>query len=237
MRAILLAGGLGTRLKPYTTLVPKPLVPIGGEVSIIEVVIRQLVRRGFTHVTIAVNHLAELIMAFLGDGSRWGVRVDYSVESEPLGTIGPLTLVPDLPEHFLVMNGDILTDFDYASFLRGHEARANAVSVASFQRDTKIDFGVLEYDADGRLTAFREKPVLRFDVSMGIYALSRRVVAGLPKGKKYGFDDLMLDSLRAGENVHIVPFEGLWLDVGRPDDYDTVNETYAELKPRLGLGT
>lgn len=237
MRAILLAGGLGTRLKPYTTLVPKPLVPIGGEVSIIEIVIRQLVRRGFTHVTIAVNHLAELIMAFLGDGSRWGVKVDYSVESEPLGTIGPLTLVPDLPEHFLVMNGDILTDFDYASFLRGHEARGNAVSVASFQRDTKIDFGVLEYDAEGRLTAFREKPVLRFDVSMGIYALSRLVIEGLPKGKKYGFDDLMLDSLRDGQTVHILPFQGLWLDVGRPDDYDTVNETYAELKPRLGLGT
>lgn len=236
MRAILLAGGLGTRLKPYTTLVPKPLVPIGGEVSIIEIVIRQLVRRGFTHVTIAVNHLAELIMAFLGDGSRWGVKVDYSVESEPLGTIGPLTLVPDLPEHFLVMNGDILTDFDYASFLRGHEARSNAVSVASFQRDTKIDFGVFEYDAEGRLTAFREKPVLRFDVSMGIYALSRRVIEGLPKGKKYGFDDLMLDSLRDGASVHIVPFQGLWLDVGRPDDYDTVNETYAELKPRLGIG-
>ena len=111
------------------------------------------------------------------------------------------------------------------------------MSVASFQRDTKIDFGVLEYDAEGRLTAFREKPVLRFDVSMGIYALSRLVIEGLPKGKKYGFDDLMLDSLRDGQTVHILPFQGLWLDVGRPDDYDTVNETYAELKPRLGLGT
>lgn len=235
MRAILLAGGLGTRLKPYTTLVPKPLVPIGGEVSILEIVIRQLVRDGFTHATIALGHLADLMMAFLGDGSRWGIKIDFATEREPLGTIGPLTLIPDLPEHFLVMNGDVLTDFDYGAFYRAHVARGNTVSVASFKRDTKIDFGVLRYDGEGKLTHFEEKPVYDFDVSMGIYCISRRAIETLPRGKKYGFDQLMVDGLAAGSDIRIAPYDGLWLDIGRPDDYDYVNENYATLKPKLRL--
>lgn len=236
MRAILLAGGLGTRLKPYTTLIPKPLVPIGGEVSILEIVIRQLVRDGFTHATIAISHLAELMMAFLGDGSRWGIAIDYVTEPEPLGTIGPLTRIPDLPEHFLVMNGDVLTDFDYGAFYRAHVARGNAVSVASFKRDSKIDFGVLRYDDEtGKLTHFEEKPVYHFDVSMGVYCIARSTIEALPRGKKYGFDELMIDGLKAGADIRIQPFGGLWLDIGRPDDYDYVNENYATLKPKLGL--
>jgi NDP-sugar pyrophosphorylase family protein len=235
VRAILLAGGMGTRLKPYTTLVPKPLVPIGGEFSIIEVVIRQLKRQGFERVTIAVNHLSQLIMAFIGDGSRWGMQVDYSTETEPLGTIGPLTLIPDLPESFLVMNGDVLTDFDFGTFYKDHVARGNPVSVAAFKRDSKIDFGVLRYDETGRLTAFQEKPVYHFDVSMGIYCISRKTIESLPRGKKYGFDDLMLDGLKTGSDIRIHPFGGFWLDIGRPDDYDFVNENYATIKPKLGI--
>jgi NDP-sugar pyrophosphorylase family protein len=235
VRAILLAGGMGTRLKPYTTFIPKPLVPIGGEYSIIEVVIRQLKRHGFTHITIAVNHLAELIKAFLGDGSRFGLTIDYSLETSPLGTIGPLTLIPDLPDTFLVMNGDVLTDLDFGAFYRDHQARNNVVSVAAFKRDAKIDFGVLRYDEAGRLTEFQEKPVFHFDVSMGIYCIQRSVIDALPKGQKYGFDDLMLDGLRSKADIRIHPFGGFWLDIGRPEDYDHVNENYASIKAKLGF--
>jgi NDP-sugar pyrophosphorylase family protein len=236
MRAILLAGGKGTRLKPYTTLIPKPLVPIGGEFSILEIVLQQLKRRGFTHATIAVNHLAQLVMAYIGDGSKWGLKVDFSLETEPLGTIGPLTLLEGLPETFLVMNGDVLTDLDYGAFLQDHGRSGCGVTVSSFQRDAKIDFGVLETDASGRLTGFREKPVEHFQVSMGVYAFRRSVIEALPKGKPYGFDHLMLDSLKVGREVRIRPHKGFWLDVGRPEDYEYIDEHYAELKKTLGLG-
>jgi len=235
MRAILLAGGKGTRLRPYTTLVPKPLVPIGGETSILEIVIGQLKRRGFTHLTLAVSHLAHLIESYIGDGSRWDLTIDYSLEPEPLGTIGPLTLLKDLPEDFLVMNGDILTDLDYGAFLRDHTQRRHSVSVSAFKRTSAIDFGVLEYDPQGRLTAFKEKPRYHFDVSMGIYGMSRSVIEALPPGKPYGFDQLMVDGLRNGLDIRVKPFDGFWLDVGRPEDYEYANDHYPDLKKRLGI--
>ncbi|HXF28594.1 MAG TPA: nucleotidyltransferase family protein, partial [Chlamydiales bacterium] len=164
MRAILLAGGKGTRLKPYTTLIPKPLVPLGGEMAILEVVIKQLKKYGFTHITLAINHLANLIRAYIGDGSKWDMHIDYSLEEEPLGTIGPITLIQDLPENFLVMNGDILSDLDYRQFLLDHVERKSLVSVSTCNRESKIDFGVIKHDADGYLTEFQEKPVFSFDV-------------------------------------------------------------------------
>ncbi|MBC7202271.1 MAG: nucleotidyltransferase family protein, partial [Pusillimonas sp.] len=151
MRAVILAGGKGTRLRPYTTLIPKPLVPLGGKYSILEVVINQLKDCGFNHITLAVNHLSNLIMAYFGDGSKHGIRIDYSVEETELSTIGPLTLIDDLPEDILVMNGDILCNLDYGQFLKQHINKGYKVSVSSFKRDTKIDFGVLKYDSKGCL--------------------------------------------------------------------------------------
>ena len=145
MRAIILAGGKGTRLKPYTITLPKPLVPVGGELPILEIVIRQLKRAGFDHITIAVNHMAELVMAFFGDGSRWKTRIDYSIEESPLSTIGPLTLIRDLPPNFLVMNGDILCDLDYSDFYQHHVERQNDLTVSVYKRKTTIDFGVITY--------------------------------------------------------------------------------------------
>jgi len=219
MRAVILAGGKGTRLQPFTTLIPKPLVPLGGRYSILEIVLMQLARAGFSHVTLAVNHLSNLIMAYFGDGSQWGIKLDYSLENEPLSTIAPLTLIKDLPENFLVMNGDILCDLDYLAFFREHIMRGNDVTVSAYRREVKIDFGVLEYDQNQRLVGFREKPTYTFDVSMGIYCLSRTIIDRLPFGKPYGFDNLMLDSMTNGNKVHIQPFAGYWLDIGRPDDY------------------
>ncbi|MFP5391354.1 MAG: NDP-sugar synthase [Gammaproteobacteria bacterium] len=235
MRAIILAGGKGTRLRPYTTLIPKPLVPLGGKYSILEIILMQLKRDGFTHVTLAVNHLSHLIMAYFGDGSRLGLKLDYSLEEGELSTIGPLTLIDDLPENFLVMNGDILCDLDYRAFFETHVQAESQISVSAFQRQVKIDFGVLRYDDNGRLTAFQEKPSYDFDVSMGIYCISRKVIEALPRGKAYGFDNLMIDGLKAERRIDIRPFKGYWLDIGRPDDYETADENFAELAVKLGI--
>src|SRR4051812_5817617 len=235
MRAIILAGGKGTRLRPYTTLIPKPLVPLGGKYSILEIVIMQLARVGFDRITLAVNHLSQLIMAYFGDGSRLGVKLDYSLEENELSTIGPLTLIDDLPEDFLVMNGDILCDLDYRSFLQSHIEQKRSISVAAFHRQLKVDFGVLQYDQSGLLTGFQEKPLLDLDVSMGIYSINRSVIKALPKGEAYGFDTLMVDSLSSGENVKIYPFSGFWLDIGRPDDYKYADENFSLLSSKLGI--
>ena len=235
MRAVILAGGKGTRLLPYTTLIPKPLVPLGGKYAILEVVVMQLAQCGFTHITMAVNHLSNLIMAYFGDGSRWGIHIDYSCEDRALSTIGPLTLIRDLPDDFLVMNGDILCDLDYGGFLRQHVQGGQSVSVSAYRRTVPIDFGVLEFDGEGRLADFREKPVFSFDVSMGIYCMNRRVIQALPKGEPYGFDRLMRDSLSCDQNVAICPFSGFWLDIGRADDYESANANFSSLAEKLGL--
>lgn len=235
MRAVILAGGKGTRLRPYTTLIPKPLVPLGGKYSILEIIIMQLKRSGFTHITLAVNHLSQLIMAYFGDGSRLGVKLDYSLEDGELSTIGPLTLIKDLPENFLVMNGDILCDLNYRKFFESHVDSRSQISVSSYRRQVKIDFGVLRHDANGRLTEFQEKPSFDFDVSMGIYCINRSVIGGLATGVKYGFDNLMMDGLKNHQGIDIRPFDGYWLDIGRPDDYEFADENFDELSAKLGI--
>ena len=234
MRAVILAGGKGTRLRPYTTLIPKPLVPLGGKYSILEIIILQLKRSGFTHITLAVNHLSQLIMAYFGDGARLGVKLDYSLEEGELSTIGPLTLINDLPDDFLVMNGDILCDLDYRKFFDAHVDAGSKISVSSYRREVKIDFGVLRH-TDGRLVEFQEKPSYHFDVSMGIYCINRSVIESLPKGAKYGFDNLMLDGLKNSQGIDIRPFGGYWLDIGRPDDYEYADENFQELSSKLGI--
>lgn len=235
MRAIILAGGKGTRLRPYTTLIPKPLVPLGGKYSILEIIIMQLAKSGFTHITLAVNHLSHLIMSYFGDGSRLGIKIDYSLEEGELSTIGPLTLIDDLPENFLVMNGDILCDLDYKEFLNTHIDSSSRVSVSAYRRQVNIDFGVLHYDDSGHLTEFQEKPSYDFDVSMGIYCINRSVIEALPTGIKYGFDNLMIDGLQNKQNIDICPFSGFWLDIGRPDDYEYADENFTELSAKLGI--
>lgn len=235
MRAIILAGGKGTRLRPYTTLIPKPLVPLGGKYSILEIIIMQLREAGFLHITLAVNHLSHLIMTYFGDGSRLGVQIDYSFEDSELSTIGPLTLIKNLPESFLVMNGDILCDLDYRAFFDAHIANSSQISVSAFRRKVKIDFGVLNYDEKGRLESFVEKPEYNFDVSMGIYCINRSVIDELGAGIKYGFDNLMIDSLASGRAVDIRSFSGYWLDIGRPDDYEYADANFNDLANRLGI--
>jgi len=233
MRAIILAGGKGTRLRPYTTTIPKPLVPVG-DMSIMEIVIRQLKLSGFDHITVAVNHQANLIRAFFEDGKRWGISIDYSMEDKPLSTMGPLQLIDDLPDYFLVMNGDILTDINYAGFYEAHIESGAIGTIATYQRDVKIDFGVLQYEGvQHRINGFVEKPVEHFNVSMGITMLSREIMRYIPAGIPFGFDDLMLKLIAEQQDVRAYPFNGYWLDIGRPDDYDRANQEYESIIQRL----
>ncbi len=237
MHAIIMAGGKGTRLKPYTTLIPKPLVPIGNERAILEIILMQLIKHKINRVTLCVNHLANLIMAYFGDGSRWGVKIDYSIEETPLSTIGPLTLIDNLEENFIVMNGDVLCDIDFSAFYNKHVDEKRDVTVAVAKRETKVDFGVITYNADNKITDFYEKPVSLINVSMGIYCINKKVILNLERGVKFGFDDLMYQGVRENLGFSVFPFDGFWLDIGRPEDYDFCNENYESLKYRLGLGT
>ena len=231
-RAVILAGGKGTRLRPYTVVLPKPLMPIG-EYPILEVVIRQLARAGFDRATMAVNHQAELIKAFFGVGSKWGIQIDYSLEDQPLGTMGPLKRIDDLPEHFLVMNGDVLTDLDFEAFYAEHAAADRLFTISSYRRDQKVDYGVLITSERGILDGFHEKPVTSYEVSMGIYMVSRAILTHVPEHRPYGFDDLMRDLLTARQTVHVQKFDGYWLDIGRADDYQQAIDEFAVMKQRF----
>lgn len=228
-RAVILAGGRGTRLRPYTVAIPKPLVPVGNY-PILEIIIRQLSRDGFRHITLAVNHQAEIIRAFFGDGSKWNVEIDYSLEDKPLSTMGPLRLIPDLPENFLVMNGDILTDLSFRNLASYHISEGNMFTISSHRRDERVDYGGPDVDEDGRLSGFREKPLNCYQVSMGIYMINRNVLDLIPRDVFYGFDDLMRDLLAANTPPSVCIHDGTWLDIGRPDDYAIAVEQFENLE-------
>ncbi|MCX5401217.1 sugar phosphate nucleotidyltransferase [Streptomyces sp. NBC_00102] len=236
MHVVILAGGKGVRLRPYTTALPKPLVPIGDQHTILEIVLRQLATAGFTSCTLAIGHLGEIIRAYVGDGSQWGLRIDYATEENPLGTMGPLLNLRDrLPESFLVMNGDVLTDLDYAEVLSTHRSAGAPLTIATYARKVHIDFGVLTTD-DSRVVAFTEKPSMDYRVSMGVYGLSRSTLDSYTAGLPLGFDELVLDLLKAGNPPHAYEFDGYWLDIGRPDDYDRANAEFTTRKSLLLKG-
>jgi NDP-sugar pyrophosphorylase family protein len=233
MHAVIMAGGKGVRLRPYTTALPKPLVPIGDRHTILEIVLLQLASCGFTSATLAINHLGRLIRAFAGDGSRWGMDLDYVEEDVPLSTVGPLFRIKDrLPEQFLVMNGDVLTDLDYGQLLRSHAISAAPLTVATARRTTKIEFGVLEV-RDEKIMGFTEKPTFSYRVSMGVYGMSRETIEPYPDGLAFGFDQLVLDLLDQNRPPATYDFDGFWLDIGRPEDYDEANRCFASLRPLL----
>lgn len=231
-RAVILAGGTGTRLRPYTVVLPKPLMPIG-EYPILEVIIRQLALYGFDHITLAVNHQANIIKAFFGDGSAWGVQIDYSLENRRLSTIAPLCLISDLPDVFLLLNGDVLTDLNLDRFYRSHAEEQRLFTIAAHRRMHSVDYGVLEIDSSSRLTGFREKPQVAYLVSMGIYMVSKSVLDLVPASQPYGFDNLMTDLLARGSKINVDPYDGYWLDIGRPDDYIKAIEEFEERKAAL----
>lgn len=226
MRAFLLAGGLGNRLKPFTIVIPKPLVPVG-QYSIVEILARQLAAHGFDRITISVGHLGPLIEAFCGNGERWNIRIDYVREDQPLGTAGCLSLIDDFDEdRILVLNGDILTNADFGAAFKAHDP-ADGATIFANQRTVPVEFGVLEKDDDGYLTAYIEKPTLSYSVSMGIYVISSSVIPEfVPPRVRLDMPDLMRSLVTAGRGVRVFPNDAYWLDLGRMDDLSAATERF-----------
>ena len=232
MRAVILAGGRGSRLAPYTTVLPKPLMPLGDR-AILDVVVRQLERAGFDHLTIAVGHLAHLIVAVFGDGASHGVTIDYHREREPRGTAGPLSTIEGLDEPFLMLNGDVLTTLDFGALMAHHREAGNALTIATHRREVKIDYGVLHTDSNHRLVGYDEKPTLGYEVSMGVYALDPRAVSYVPRDVAFDLPDLVQALLAAGDPVGALPYDGYWLDIGRHDDYEQAIAEFDGLRSQL----
>jgi NDP-sugar pyrophosphorylase family protein len=233
MMAVVLAGGKGTRLMPYTAVFPKPLMPLG-DMPVLEILLRQLADAGVTEVVLAVNHLHHLIRAFCGDGRAFGLRIEYCLEEKPLGTAGPLALMLDsLDDNFIVCNGDLLTNFDIGAMVRRHHQMANAASMAVFERKISIPFGLIEPDSEMRMKAYREKPVLTHLVSMGLYVLNRQAIAPhLEPNVFFDMPDLMKALMESGQTVDCVRQDCVWLDIGQPADYaeaQALFETRCEL--------
>ena len=237
MKAVILAGGKGTRLKPYTTVFPKPLMPIGDK-PILEIVVRQLKSHGFDEIIMAVGHLAELIMTFFDDGSKFGVEIDYSRENKPLGTAGGLGLIKnELNETFLMMNGDVLTTLDFSDLVNYHKRNGAIATIALNKRDVYIDFGVVEIDDNNSIVGYTEKPKIDYLVSMGVYVFDPKVLGYIRENEYLDFPNLIKKLVSNGETVKGYVYDGYWLDIGRPNDYEKANREANELYDKFVLDT
>src|SRR3954454_10553850 len=223
MKAVIQCGGKGTRLRPYTMILPKPLMPVGSR-PVLELLLKWLRRNDAREIYITTGYLGHLIQSFCGDGHQWDTRITYTEESEPLGTIGPLSLLRDqLDETFLVLNGDVLTDLSLGGLGTYHQQHGGLVTVATTTRKSKMDFGIIEH-GDGRITQFREKPVYSHLVSMGIYCMEPKVLDYIPQGVPFGFDDLILCLLSRGLPAFTFGHNGMWMDIGRVEDFQSAQE-------------
>ena len=241
MDVVILAGGKGTRLRPYTHAFPKALVPIG-EMPVLELIIRQLKHYGLTRITLAVGHLAELIKAYFGDGSKWGVELTYLLEETPLGTAGPLRTIAHsqtgLSEHFIVMNADVVCDLNFKALLEqqieNYQQTDSVATLALQQRTTQIEFGVVDFDTNSHtVQTFREKPTFTHHVSMGVNAFHRSVINVIPEGQLFGLDHLMRALQNNQKGIQAFPFEGYWLDIGRHGDYEAAMNEFDTMRARL----
>ena len=232
MRAVVLAGGKGTRLQPYTTILPKPLMPIG-DMPILEVLLRQMKRAGINHVVLTVGHLASLLQAYFGNGAQWDLEITYSHEKEPLGTAGPISLVQGLDKTFLVTNGDVLTTLDIKKLIAFHKNKGGIATIAAHRRKVKIDLGVIQWDGDEQVSGYIEKPTTDYTVSMGVYVFEPRILDYIPVGQYLDFPDLILKLIASGEKVSGYVFDGYWMDLGRPDDYIQANQDFNNMKEQF----
>lgn len=234
MQAVILAGGRGRRLLPFTDRCPKPLVPLG-ETPILDTILRQLKHFGFTHVTLAVGHKAEMIQRYVRDGERYGLDVSYTFEAEPLGTAGPLALVEELDTRFLVMNGDLITSLDYRDLFAFHQQQGAVATIGTCPKMFQIDLGIVQADERAQITDYIEKPSYTFQVSMGIYVFEAEVLNYIEPNKYFDFPDLVKRLLAAGERVVSYPFDGYWMDIGNHSDYEKALEEYHSVKGSLHL--
>jgi NDP-sugar pyrophosphorylase family protein len=220
MRAVILAGGKGSRLRPFTLVLPKPLVPVGDR-PILQLILDQLARDGYGSVDLCVGHLGRLIETYFSDAHNVpdGMRLTYHWEDEPLGTAGALRALGDPGEPFLVMNGDILTDLDFGDLMAFHRSSGAALSIATYRKNHQVSLGVIETREDGSVGDYIEKPTMQYEVSMGIYVYSPRVLEHIPPGY-FDFPDVVKALIAAGERVMTYPFSGTWFDIGTPGDYD-----------------
>jgi len=228
MQAVILAGGKGTRLRPYTTVIPKPLMPVG-DMPILEIILRQLRSAGVRQVILACGYMGQMFQAFFQDGRRFGLHIDYSFEDKALGTAGPLALAFDrLEENFLVMNGDLLTTLDYRALFDGHVQNGAAATISICTREVKVDFGVIEVTPEQTLGRYVEKPVYTFEVSMGANVFNAAKIRPFVKPGEYLDIPALMTKLRdAGESVRCHRAPCYWLDIGRGEDYETANEVFA----------
>ncbi len=229
MRAVILAGGRGTRLAPYTTVIPKPLMPLGDR-PILDLVLHQLAADGFTRATLTLGYMADYFKVFLAQRPKLRdlIEIDFIEETKPTGTAGSLAMVPDLDEPFLVMNGDIFTDLNYGDLFRYHCEQDASLTIAAHQKEVRIDLGVLEIADDGRLTDYIEKPTKNYSVSMGIYVYRPDVLEMIPKGEYLDFPTLALNLKNAGRKVLAWKTDATWLDLGRPEDLQEATELFVE---------
>lgn len=234
MRAVILAGGKGTRLMPYTKVFPKPLVPVG-EKPILDTILRQLKHFGFTQTTLAVGYMAEMIQAYVHNGERYGINIEYVNEDEPLGTAGPLAQVTGLEESFLVMNGDVITNLDYGDLLKFHKREKAVATIGSYEKSFQIELGIIQSDQNHVISDYIEKPVHTFRVSMGIYVFEPTVLNYIEPQKYLDFPDLVRHLLNDGHKVVSYPFKGYWLDIGNHADYEKAIDQYNEIQGELNL--
>jgi NDP-mannose synthase len=232
MKAVVLAGGKGTRLAPYTKILPKPLMPIG-DMPILEVLLHQMKAAGVDEVVLTVGHLSELLRAFFQDGSQLGMRISYSYEKIPLGTAGPVALIEGLDDTFLVTNGDVLTTLNFRDLIRFHREEKAIATIAAHKRQQKIDLGVIESDGNSRITGYIEKPSTEYLVSMGVYVFEPRILDYIPVGEYLDFPNLVTKLISAGEKVVGYKFDGYWQDLGRPDDYESAAQDFEKMRSQF----
>jgi len=233
MKAIILAGGRGTRLAPYTTVFPKPLMPVDG-MPILEVIVKQLAHFHIEELIFTVSQESEpLLSAYFGNGSRYGVDISYSREEKPLGTAGPLSLISDLPETFLVMNGDVLTSLNYQKLIEYHRRHRGMVTIAMNQKRIQLELGVMELGQGHRLTQYIEKPTLSYSVSMGVYIFEKKVLKWVPSRGYLDFPELIQKLLRKGEKIFCYPSNDFWLDIGRHEDYGEAQRMFQKMRKKL----
>ncbi|MBV8733064.1 MAG: NTP transferase domain-containing protein [Acidobacteriia bacterium] len=232
MMAVILAGGKGTRLKPFTMTIPKPLLPLG-DVPILEIVIGQLVASGVSRIVLTLGYMPQLFMASIGNGDRWGIAIESILEHDPMGTAGSLRLVKDLDENFLVLNGDLLTTIDYRMLFDQHLSRKACATIALSRREVHIDYGVVRATNDGFLAEYIEKPSIPYSVSMGINVLSRKSLDFIPPVGKFDMPDLMRAISASGRGVVCYETDCYWKDIGRFDDYQQASEDFVNNPARF----